>query len=1266
MSGALVGRFFSQREIAFFCAVLFTSLTLASYAAGGGQSTLAEANPVSISDYVQCPDFQKGDIKHKGEAKAAAGKLDFSLFKTTGFKGAYTSSSECSDTAPWLTNIEYSAGTSFQNPFASVVWAASGINPDSTVPKACFDGAGNKFGDSKATKADVCAGFETAVVGTGTKSKVVAMYRGNVLTSGTSPNGYSSSMDIRAGFSDISGPNATLSPVLQINAFDAQKALGTIGIGPNNRTQNPIYPIAVIVACKSGNTPECEYIQAAATCGATSYYAQYDGTSVPRGIFINTTRTETYPPDPANPDSFKDSVTPKTDPRDIQAGSGITGRPIDYSAGKAALGPRIWGAITPPSGIEPTPGKIAARNSIIREKLDGGYYFVRVLTFNAVEAIPPQFSFGEINIDTREDEFTRLVDWASGVYIGYAGALCDQTYKNDFPPPADEPTGGPSECPQSVQPKDFWCTLTNTQAGANKTNIEWRGTAGGTVSGPFTYHWTGSGNPALSATTNSPINKIEKSYPDGGEQYANLKVKTADGCYVAECTSKTAVPQPLTVSCTGTPNDTPFNPDSEIGWEAFPKGGSGNYSYQWSGNTGTASADELKGGAFKTSYTSAGDKTAKVIVTDNLVSGPAKETQCTVKLRTGAGFSGYCSADEPTKEVGKQVTWTAYGCPAGKTCTYSWSATGCTTPADCVSPSGKDSISGAAVAAKKTYSTVGKKNASVAVAVDGITENFTCEVTITAPTIQEPSCSFDPAPPAARSIKTGETATFILSYFPASAPNPTVTYKDGTAQKQCRVKGCDKGECEVTCPLSGAFASVGEFPVSATVTNAGKSAKCDAIVKVGQRSVGAEPECHISNVLPANHIIDSGDSLKFDIVHSNFKNVPQITLQCSDSASPYMNTACTTINGITSCDAKCENYLNTSTASQSHKIVATVKDVPNNRTEICETGVTVKPGGGGPQPKCAIQRTSPIGNPKSGDEVEFTITAQDFSPEANALLGYKCDSITSSPAPSTPGQTKSPFTFKCKYTNGTATAQKFTAVAKATNGTITSPECSTDVTIEPGVSTLSCPIGYSCELESSCQPPNLQGGQGNCKLTPKEICCKAVAVVNPFPVQGNIVSVAIDATKPVYNKSRNNEEIELEIRTHRFVTDPVDELGNKIPMVKIRAIREKGSAKTLDGTGAIAANPDYLIPIPFDEDRPSGAPPYRIIINNTALRGYETGAYTFTATIVHRYPGETVTIDNTAADYARIEETVISVPEIPPIFIIFIAFLAIGLARMRK
>jgi hypothetical protein len=134
-------------------------------------------------------------------------------------------------------------------------------------------------------------------------------------------------------------------------------------------------------------------------------------------------------------------------------------------------------------------------------------------------------------------------------------------------------------------------------------------------------------------------------------------------------------------------------PNQAVVWSASPSGGTGVYTYSWSGTDSLVGLDS----SVSKIYTVAGTKSASVLVT----SGSQSKTVACGNTVNVSPVTATCVPSPSAQAIGQNVTWTVT--PSGGTgsYTYSWS--------------GSDGLSGSASSVTMPYVTAGTKSASVTV-----------------------------------------------------------------------------------------------------------------------------------------------------------------------------------------------------------------------------------------------------------------------------------------------------------------------------------------------------------------------------------------------------------------------------------------------------------------------------------------------------------------------------------------------------------------------
>lgn len=178
---------------------------------------------------------------------------------------------------------------------------------------------------------------------------------------------------------------------------------------------------------------------------------------------------------------------------------------------------------------------------------------------------------------------------------------------------------------------------------------------------------------------------------------------------------------PLYVTCR--PHTTYANTGATITWTAYPSGGTGSYTYTWSGTDGLYGSSQ----SLFYSYQNPGLKTANVTVYSS--SGQTTTISCgtiniggyyqgTTNQNTNSGLDVACYADPSTVRVNQPVTWRAEATGGAAPYTYTWT--------------GSDGLSGSENTVLKYYGTTGDKSAIITIkSADGRTATRACSTSVT-------------------------------------------------------------------------------------------------------------------------------------------------------------------------------------------------------------------------------------------------------------------------------------------------------------------------------------------------------------------------------------------------------------------------------------------------------------------------------------------------------------------------------------------------------
>ncbi|MFA5935182.1 MAG: hypothetical protein WC827_04855, partial [Candidatus Paceibacterota bacterium] len=221
--------------------------------------------------------------------------------------------------------------------------------------------------------------------------------------------------------------------------------------------------------------------------------------------------------------------------------------------------------------------------------------------------------------------------------------------------------------------------------------------SGGT--GSYTYSWTGTDSLYGSSRT------VTKSYNNEGTKTARVTVTS--GGITASATCYTTVEQQVTdleVSCSADEDNIEI--DDSVRFTADVSGGTGSYTYSWSGTNNLYGSSRT----VTKSYSTEGTKTARVTVTSGGITSSAT-CYTTVEEQT-SDLEVSCSADDDNIESGESIRWVAEADGGTGSYRYSWSGT--------------DDLDGSSRTVKQKYYDEGEKKARVKVTSGDDVEYATC------------------------------------------------------------------------------------------------------------------------------------------------------------------------------------------------------------------------------------------------------------------------------------------------------------------------------------------------------------------------------------------------------------------------------------------------------------------------------------------------------------------------------------------------------------
>jgi hypothetical protein len=260
---------------------------------------------------------------------------------------------------------------------------------------------------------------------------------------------------------------------------------------------------------------------------------------------------------------------------------------------------------------------------------------------------------------------------------------------------------------QAPIPLSVSCSANPSSVNQNGT-ITWTASAIG-GNGSYTYSWSGTDGLSGNSQTAS------KPYSYSGTKNALVTVTSGGVTRTANCSATvTENITSLVVSCS--PSSSSVRRNSGVYWNASASGGSGAYSYYWSGTDGLSGS----GSSVYSNYSIIGSKTATITVNSN---GQSVSASCSLNVFDDyfpptypTYLEGSCSASPYNAQVGSNVYWSAsaYGGSSGYS--YHWTGT--------------DNLYGYGSNANMVYYTPGYKTATVTISSGGQSITRTCSTNV--------------------------------------------------------------------------------------------------------------------------------------------------------------------------------------------------------------------------------------------------------------------------------------------------------------------------------------------------------------------------------------------------------------------------------------------------------------------------------------------------------------------------------------------------------
>ncbi|MFA6226913.1 MAG: PKD domain-containing protein [Candidatus Paceibacterota bacterium] len=239
---------------------------------------------------------------------------------------------------------------------------------------------------------------------------------------------------------------------------------------------------------------------------------------------------------------------------------------------------------------------------------------------------------------------------------------------------------------------------------------------------------------ALYDSGNVGTSRLFKGIIFGTDGRSFNSIPSAQGQFCTDVPPPPPTPNPLYISCSANPSSVQIG--NTINWSANASGGSGNYTYSWSGTDGLSGSSQ----AISKNYSNVGSKNASVTVTSGTQSATANCYGNVYQVQDynyyyGGGYntyyypynynynysynealSGSCSAGVSNTSIGSTVTWTATAMGGNGFFTYYWY--------------GDENLSSNSQYVPKVYSYGGTKNATLTITSNGQSITRTCSVNV--------------------------------------------------------------------------------------------------------------------------------------------------------------------------------------------------------------------------------------------------------------------------------------------------------------------------------------------------------------------------------------------------------------------------------------------------------------------------------------------------------------------------------------------------------
>ncbi len=262
-------------------------------------------------------------------------------------------------------------------------------------------------------------------------------------------------------------------------------------------------------------------------------------------------------------------------------------------------------------------------------------------------------------------------------------------------------------------PLSVSCEPDTTEARVNSA-VNWQSYVwGGASPGSYSYTWSGSEDAVSSG------NILSMYYKETGTKTAKVSVTSGTGAprEVACMRSVSVTAPPLAGYCTAEVDTKLYKGerDAEVIWSVVAAGGTGSYTFAWSGDNVSSTENTARA-----SFSTTGTKSATVTIT----SGSASlALTCSAQVR---GFMleenednplrGSCDISPGSFSIKDAVRWNAYPRGESSAYTFEWS--------------GSPRLSGDEATVEKTYNTPGVKTGEVKVSAGNRSFSLSCQIGI--------------------------------------------------------------------------------------------------------------------------------------------------------------------------------------------------------------------------------------------------------------------------------------------------------------------------------------------------------------------------------------------------------------------------------------------------------------------------------------------------------------------------------------------------------